>query len=84
MSEAIPLSCLHQAGKFFSYTIIVEQCITVLAMPRGKATRVYHIRFTEQEWNRLEQEATRREITTAQVIRDLLKDLDKASEPVSN
>jgi len=43
--------------------------------------RVYHIRFTDQEWERLEREASVREVTAAQVIRDLLKALDKEAEP---
>lgn len=42
--------------------------------PREKT---FHIRFTEAEWERLEREATKREVTAAQVIRDLLKGLDK-------
>lgn len=68
---------------FYKYIELVTHCITKillvwLSMAREK---VLHIRLSDKEWERLEREATRREVPVAQVFRDFLKTLDRDAEP---
>lgn len=42
----------------------------------ARREKVIHIRLSDKEWERLEREATRREVTTAQLFRDFLKTLE--------
>lgn len=42
--------------------------------------KVLHIRLSDKEWERLEREATRREVPVAQIFREFLKTLDRDAE----
>ena len=75
-----PCLLATEQGTFLSYTIIVPLLYPRIKMAREKT---YKIRFSEKEWQRLEQEARAREVPASQVIRDLLKTLDKEVNPVS-
>ncbi len=88
MDAADPsLSCLHQAGKFFSYSRIVHHWSTIVTMNRVKKMakeKAIKVRLNTVEYERLEREATRRDVPMSQIVRELLKTLDKTSQTISS